>query len=444
MGRTTKKGARDAGRSKRLTSAATRFRKEAAMSSVTGVVVFSLSLLTAPILARALGPDGRGDLAAVLMPAIVLAWILSLGVPSAAAYFVDEIPERQLLSSVTLLGLAVGGPVCAGLWFLLPAFLDGHSPTTLVWARIALVAAPFSMGLQSALEILRRRGAGASWNRWRSAPVILSATGIVALAVFDRLTLQTALAAYFVGNTIPLPLLVARLVRGEGGGPSWGALRLMLPYASKSAVVVGATALTVRLDQVVLAAMVPSGQLGIYAVAVTASAASGPLTSGLSLALFGHQRSERSSSRASARYRRTIVLTLLLSSTTACAVALAAPLLLPLVFGQEFSGAVGPLWILLPGQVAIDLLVVLTTGLYADGRPQEAMRAALLGGVITGVGLFTLVPRFGIMGAAITTSLAYVSGVIFLVARGALRSSPVNGAEPVAPTAIAPIVSATP
>ncbi|MGI9119198.1 MAG: lipopolysaccharide biosynthesis protein [Acidimicrobiales bacterium] len=425
-----------------LTSAATRFRKEAALSSVIGVVVFSLSLLTAPILARALGPEGRGDLAAVLMPAIVLSWLLSLGVPSAAAYFVDEVPERQLLSTVALLGLALGGPVCAGLWFLLPAFLDGHSQTTLVWARVALVAAPFSMGLQSAMEILRRRGAGASWNRWRSAPLILPSVGVAVLAVIDRLTLQTALAAYSVGNTVPLLLLVARLVRGEGGGPSMATLRLILPYASRSAVVVGTTALTVRLDQVVLATMVPSGQLGIYAVAVTASAASGPLTSGLSLALFGHQRSEGSPSRASTRYRRTIVLTLLLSSATAFAVALVAPVVLPLVFGQEFSGAVRALWILLPGQVAIDILVVFTTSLYAEGRPDEAMRAALLGGVITAVGLFTLVPRFGIVGAAMTTSLAFISEAIFLVARGVLRpSSPAEG-EPDPQAAIDPTTSA--
>lgn len=412
-----------------LTAAATRFRKEAALSSITGVVVFSLSLLTAPILAQALGPEGRGDLAAVLMPTIVLSWLLSCGVPAAAAYFVDVVPERRLLATVTLFGLVSGVPICAGLWFLLPAFLDGHSETALTWARIALVAAPFSMGLQSALEVLRRRGAGASWNRWRSAPLVVPAAGVVALAVADRLTLHTALAVYFAGSTIPLILLVTRLVRGEGGGPSFEALRLLLPYAGRTAVVTGATALTVRLDQVVLAAMVPSAQLGIYAVAVTASAASGPLTSGLSLALFGHQRSEQSTSRATSRYKRTVFLTLLVSCVTALAVALAAPVVLPLVFGPDFSGAVSPLWILLPGQVAIDLVVVFTTGLYADGRPVEAMRAALLGGLITGVGVFTLVPRFGISGAAATTSLAFISQAVFLAARGALRSSAAAGAH---------------
>lgn len=390
---------------------------------MTGVVLLALSLLTAPILARALGPEGRGDLAAVLMPTIVLSWLLSWGIPTAAAYFVDLVPERRLLATTTVFGLASGIPVCAGLWFLLPSFLEGHSDTTLLWARVALVAAPLSMGIQSALEIRRRQGADAGWNRWRSAPLAVPAVGIIVLALLDRLSLQTALAAYFVGSAIPLVLLIIRLVGRSGGGASWVTLRQILPYASRSAVVIGANAMSVRFDQVVLTAMVPSGQLGLYAVAVTASGASGPLTSGLSLALFGHQRGEQFSRRASTRYRRTIMLTFVVSSAAALVVALLAPIVLPWAFGPDFTGAVRPLWILLPGQVAIDLLGVMTAGLYADGRPNEAMRAALVGGVITAIGLLLLVPRFGIIGAATTTSLAFIGQVTFLVARGALRSA---------------------
>jgi O-antigen/teichoic acid export membrane protein len=398
------------------------------MSSGTGVVLFGLSVLTGPVLARGLGPSARGDLAAVLMSSIVLSWVLSCGIPIASAYFVDLVPERQLLATITCFGVAVTGPICAGLWFVLPAFLHGHSQTALLWARLALVAAPFSVGFQSALEIRRRQSAGAGWNRWRSAPLVLPAVGVIVLALIGHLTLQTALAAYFIGGSAPMLLLVSRLACSDGSSarPSWAVFKQLLPFAAQSAVVTAANAVSVRVDQVALTAMVPSRQLGLYAVAVTASSVSGPLTSGLSLALFGHHRDDHAGGRTSRRFRRTAALTFLLSCLTAGAVALAAPFVIPLAFGSAFQGAVTPVWILLPGQVATDVLGVLTTGLYAEGRPKEAMRAALLGGSITIAGLALLVPRFGISGAAWTTTLSFTAQVVFLVARGALSNASVR------------------
>lgn len=414
---------------------ASRFRREAVLSSTTGLVLFALSLATAPILARVLGPAARGDLAAVLTSSIVLSWVLSFGVPIASAYFVGLVPERELLATVTCFGIATSAPICFALWFVLPAFLHGHSHTTLIWARAALVAAPLSVGIQSTLEIQRRQSAGAGWNRWRSTPLALPAVGVVVLAVLGRLTLQTALAAYFVAGSIPLLLLITRLLYGQGSHarPSWSVLKKVLPFAAGSAVVTGANAMSVRVDQLVLTAMVPSRQLGVYAVAVTAASISGPLTSGLSLALFGHHRDEHSDASGSSRYRRTAKLTFLLSTATAGCVALATPVVLPFAFGPSFAAAVIPVWILLPGQVATDVLGVLTTGLYAEGRPKEAMRAALLGGCITIIGLWTMVPRFGIVGASWTTTLAFTGQVAFLLSRGALRGAPrrasVAGAE---------------
>ncbi len=416
----------------RVAPGSSAYRRHALVSSLTSISLYATTLVTAPILARALGPEGRGDVAAVMAPAAMLSWLLAMGLPMAAAYHVDNISERTVLATATSFGVVVGVPVCAVLWLLAPTYLSAHSPVTVTWARVFLLIAPLGVGTSAALEVRRRMNPGVSWNLWRSSVLVVPAAGIVALAIAGRLTLQTALAMYFIGTVPPMWLLLSRLWQRPLARPSMSALRVMLPYAWRTASTATATSVTRRFDQVLLVAVVQPEQLGQYAVAVAVASITNLLTSGLALALFGHLRGEASSQRALARYRRSIWMTFVMSSTVALGLALVAPLVLQVVFGADFGPAATALRLLLPGAVAYDVLVVIGTKLYSDGRPGEAARAALLGAVLTVVGLFVLVPHFGIEGAAAVTSLAFLAEVAFLAARGALGGKDPVHREPTA------------
>nr|MDQ6949611.1 polysaccharide biosynthesis C-terminal domain-containing protein [Actinomycetota bacterium] len=146
-----------------------------------------------------------------------------------------------------------------------------------------------------------------------------------------------------------------------------------------------------------------------------------PLSSGLALALFGHLRDEDSVTRANSRFRRSALATLALSSLAALIIAAIAPYLVRTAFGPQFKQATAAVRILLPGAVAFDILTLIGTKLFSEGRPGEASLAAALGAVVTVLGLIFFVPRFGIEGAAAVTSVAFISEVVFLVARGALH-----------------------
>ncbi|HVL04099.1 MAG TPA: oligosaccharide flippase family protein, partial [Acidimicrobiales bacterium] len=283
--------------------------------------------------------------------------------------------------------------------------------------------------MNAALEVRRRVNPGLNWNCWRSAPLVIPTVLIVFLAAFGKLTLATALAANFVGLLAPLALLLSRFRPHENRfGPSLATLRLMFPYAWRTASMVMAASLTYRLDQVLLVAIVPSADLGLYAVAVMVALITNPLTSGLSVALFGHLRGEQSEERALARFRQSLKVTFLLSASVAVILAIFAPVVLRVVFGSQFSPATTALRLLLPGAVAFDLQGVITTKLLSDGRPGETSRAALIGAAITVGGLLTLAPRYGINGAAVVTSVAWTSQILFLIGRGALHSHPARPA----------------
>ncbi|MDQ6948690.1 MAG: hypothetical protein M3256_21145, partial [Actinomycetota bacterium] len=133
---------------------------------------------------------------------------------------------------------------------------------------------------------------------------------------------------------------------------------------------------------------------------------------------------ETSERRAHLRFRKSLTTTLLVSGTVAVVLGAFAPLLLRIAFGSLFSPATTALRLLLPGAVAFDALGVIITKLYSEGRPGEASLAALVGVILTVVGLVAVAPRYGIEGAAAVTSVAWISQVAFLIQRGALHINP--------------------
>ena len=386
-----------------------RFRRNVVTTGAVGFAVYGLGLATGPILARSLGPSGRGDLAAVLVPVQLLSFGLSFGLPSAAAYLVNRFDRGTLLATSTVFGLVVGIPLVLATWPLLPGYYQHHGPAALFWAKVFLVATPLSVGAAAALGLIWTDGANLRWNLWRAAPATLTAILTLGLYLTSGLTVWSALAAAFVGACSILALLVQKALKWRRLRVSLAVLRSQLSYGGR--VVIGSAADTVagRLDQALMVAMVPSADLGLYAVAVTAAGVSGPLASSLGLALFPELRRERSAEAQRRRTGRALLAVLLTSAGVAAVLALAGPWLLAFLFGDGFADAATPLRLLLLGQIANDATGPLTAHLLAAGRPGAASRAAAAAGVVTVAGLALLVPSFGINGAAVTTTVSYLA-----------------------------------
>ncbi len=88
-------------------------------------------------------------------------------------------------------------------------------------------------------------------------------------------------------------------------------------------------------------------------------------------------------------------------------IAALAEVLIRLLYGQEFVGAVTPLRLLLPGVACWAAAQIVTSGLKGLGRPVAASVAQFSGVAVTVVGLVLLLERYGIRGAAFTSSVSY-------------------------------------
>ena len=94
---------------------------------------------------------------------------------------------------------------------------------------------------------------------------------------------------------------------------------------------------------------------------------------------------------------------------------LAATYLIPALYGSEFTGAITPAHIILIGLAPQGIAAVITAFLYGVGRPGLNSWAMAVGLVATVVLDLLLIPRFGAVGAASASAVAYASSTLALV-----------------------------
>lgn len=392
--------------------------RDASFTAASGFLGYGLSIITGPILAHVLGPTGRGDLAAVLVPAQMFGWLLTFGIPLASVYYAMHHNDRQLVMSAWVFAAVVGGLVVIVAWPLVPHYLSGHDPITVPWLRASLVSMVVFLPAYTAITLLMARGRVVAFNVLRQLPLIVNTVFVVALALSGRLTLTTALAAALAANLVWF--VTAFLFTRSWPGPGFRGvvLRLQVRYGSRVAFGSAANLLIARLDQFLLVGIVSSRDLGLYAVAVTASGLSGPVGQGVAQVLMPHLRNARHLDDASASdwtARAAARWTLVASTCVAVIVAASAHWLLPAVLGSGFAGAVTALWILLPGQIANDFGTVVGAKLQADGHPGVVSQGLGVAALVTVVGLWFAVARYGITGAAAVTTLSQFSYAAFVL-----------------------------
>ena len=173
--------------------------------------------------------------------------------------------------------------------------------------------------------------------------------------------------------------------------------------------------LVLRVDQVLVGRYAGFRQLGLYALATTVAELLWLLTDPLAAALIPHMVRARvgDDRRLSFAMSR---LSMSISAIAGIAGWFLAPIVIPVVYGRGFAGAVPALRLLLPGVVAL-----------AAARPLGAVRVkegqvvlpSLLGLAALGLNValnLVLLPRIGIRGTSIASSICYAALALSYVA----------------------------
>ncbi len=384
---------------------------------VANAIILFCGLVTSLLSAWALGPAGRGDLLVVTLWPPVCALLVTVGLDQAHRYWVARDPLCvSTLFSNAILFAAVVGPVTLGLSeLIIPHLVGERSPETMRLVRIYMVNIPAALVqflMIGLLEGARRFGwAGAA----RFVFFVVQAVSYFLLWIYGRLTVESAALTLILAQFGAMFLSLFAVLRElkPRWQPSWRKWREALGYGVRDYPGVVADFTTLRLDQLLLGGMASSAAIGLYFVAVRLSEITAMMASSVADALMPEVAASNAD-RAEKLLGRSLRLTLYTHLLVLIPLWISAPLVLRHLYGESFLAATATMRILLLASVVLSAGGVMISGLRGFGHPGLSTIARLASAVVTVVSLLLLLPRLGIVGAAVASLLGY--GVTMLIA----------------------------
>jgi O-antigen/teichoic acid export membrane protein len=393
------------------------FTKQFISTVLSSVLSFLLGTATALLVARILGPSGRGQLSLLIAAVTALALVSNMGIGLASTYFLagGKAKLTPLISNSLFWTLVCGVPTAFIFSFFVPrldAFLSTGGYHIPVMVASSLLPLYLLSGLLMSILLGLHRIVQVNIVTVAQAAATLLLT--MCLMGFWQMGLLGAVVAT-VGGTVAglvIALVILRHSFTLELRPHKALLRDSLSFGLRGHAGNIMQFLNYRLNFFIVNALLDVSSVGWYSIAVTLAESVWYIPNAAATILLPRTASSSPEVRrifTPAVCRHTLFITL----AAALLLFLLSRLIIVTLFTEAYLPSLVPLWLLLPGVVALSTSKVLTSDLAGRGAPQYGSYAALIG-VIATVSLdLLLIPIYGIAGAAIASSTSYVLATAF-------------------------------
>ena len=397
--------------------------KDISTTFLTRVLTFILGVVISIIIARVLGPQGKGFYTLYLMILSLPIQILSLGVSVSVIYFLGKriYSKDVIFKSVVVLSFAVG--VIIGIILLLSSSFiktniiknDLFFYKTLI---IISLLAPLWILWNYLLSIYRGLNNFKKYNFLVLFNKFLYLLFILVVLIFAATTshcsiLCALLVAYIVSiiwgiiwlkpnvnffkiNFIqPLKNLIYFNLKGH-----LGTIIQFFNY---------------RLDIFLIGYFLTAKEVGYYSIGVGIAELLWYLPNAVSIVLLSRTALANNRKEINLRTSKTVSFVFWTMILSCLVIFLLGKYIIGLMYGKNFLPAVGPLKWLLPGIISLSIWKVLCNDLAGRGLPQYKFYSSLPSFFITVLLNIILIPKLGIIGAAITTSIAYFISTVIII-----------------------------
>ena len=392
------------------------------MTYATQLGVLALGAIATLASARMLGPSGRGAFQVLQTLAIEIGTAGSLGILVSAVYFAArfELPRERIVGALMCLVAILGIVVTTLVWAFRSQLADLFFSTEPPTFAILLVGPLSALWFGSTGLVALYRGAN-RFHRFNALTLAVQGLFVGSLVLGLAIAgadVQTAIAASVIGYALAVLLLITFVWRDFGVSLSrpFEVIWRLVCFNFLGHVGTFLQQLSYRLDIFILAAARGTTEVGYYAVAVAISQVLWYLPNSLGNVLLSRTAAgEREG--ANARLTAVCQLVVPILIVIVGVVAATGPWTIPLAFGQDFAPASTALLLLAPGIVALGLWKVLANDLAGRGVTVAKLESAGPGAVVTVTLDLLLIPRFGLEGAAVASSAAYITTCAVIVWR---------------------------
>ena len=381
------------------------------------LVIFGFG--TGIITARLLGPHDRGIFTLLIMLPQTLVTFVKMGVAQANVYYIRRahVPVSVVASNSLMLTFAVT-IVCllacllGGQWFIDP-FVDG-APWSYVWLSLILV--PFLLIESYFLAILQAVEAFGPYNMQSIYKAVMSFVGIATALLLLHGKLWSALVSQVSVLAIANLWLLWQVYRIEPYRLGWdnNVGKGMLEFGAKSYIQTLAAHLHYRIDLYLIALLLNPEQVAFYSIAVNMTHPILQIPDAIGTVIFPKLAG---SSDAAAHQRTAVTCRHTLFATIIAAIVYAGigSQLMVFFYGARYAPAIPPMFMMLPGIIMISLYQILTRNFTSRNKQQINIISAGVALVVNTTANLILIPRMGIVGAALSTAISYSLAALILL-----------------------------
>lgn len=394
------------------------FAKNSFYTLVSNIIIICIGFFTSFIISRMLGAKLQGVYnLAVLMPNMMYNF-LNFGQDTSTMYFLSNktIKKSEAINNMlpilllyTIISTLVGG---LSILLLKDSMFNEVSYLTLIFA---LLISPLTFLNNNLSAVLKSEGEFIVFNK------IQITNKIIYFAICTLLFFFVNVNLVIIGNIIILIISIITI---------WKKLNVQkvkfkfdkeyqqksISYGFKSYLANMITFLNYRLDTFLIKALSKSTMaVGQYGASVSLAEQVWVFASAISSVMFPYVSSIESDDEKSRVTAITFKIVMVVTFF-ATIILFFASNLIGLIYGSDYYGSILPLKVLLIGIFSLSLGKILANYIAARGKPELNAVSNLIGLVVNVTFNIIFIPKFGIVGAAIATSISYtLTSIIFLI-----------------------------
>lgn len=378
--------------------------------------IFIFGVANYVILSRWLGPEMLGLIATAAVIIDIIFKVANLGLDTSAVYFIsnNRFPVKKYIGNyffnaavvffagVILLTLLIHSDNIVKLTYGINSDLISKGLSALVVYYFAFLMYEFGMKIPLGLQEFK------SFNQYQLVkPITLFALLILSSNLFDA---QFNLVLFLIGISwlIPAAIIWLRQVPFDFGFNKEITLR-SIGYGVKVMLNNLLQFLIYRADILLIGFFLSQTEVGWYYIAVIVAERLLYLTQATAMIFLP------AASHSDEQYKKTPILTrtnLFVVVIASIFVALLSPWFIPVLFSESYVNAILPLILLLPGIASLSVVKILFADFAARGIPQYSTYVSTVNFCLNIVLNLYLIPRMGIVGAALSSSISYTTAVV--------------------------------
>jgi len=379
------------------------------------IIILLLSALAGIIIARTLGPSGKGLLAVIAMVGTVVFQLGNLGIGAFNTYAISNksVEKKYIVGNSFWLGLIIG--IICFLIILVLAFnfsiFFRNIPRS--YLLLYLLSLPFIFWSSFFYAILTGEQKFRKLNIFTIITQTINLIGVILFLLVFKLGVFYVLIWYVLVNIISalIPMGFIFLTDGFHFDFKLQLLKKALNYGFKICLAGIFAFLILRVDLYMVNFFKGIAEAGFYSLASTFGDVFLILPFSIAAVIFPKINAEGKTKKESiARYARISLFLVFLMAIGALLFVRSA---IGLLFGEEFLASVRPIILLLPGLIAWSVTSVLDGYFFSVGYSLKLTISWFLVAVLNIILNFIYIPQYGMAAAALSSTVAYLLALCF-------------------------------